>query len=113
MSSSIIVRKATLSDIEAIADLYMENANPRWATLTNETMKDGIRQLISDPEKGYQVVAEAEGTIVGLLRVAPEWSPYRQGTFWWVENVYVIPKWRRKGIYTPVSYTHLTLPTKA
>ena len=100
MNSLINVRKAIPDDIDAVVDLYMENANPRWATLTNETMKDGIRQLISDPEKGYQVVAEAEGTIVGLLRVAPEWSPYRQGTFWWVENVYVIPKWRRKGIYT-------------
>ena len=100
MSSSIIVRKATLDDIEAVADLYMENSNQRWSALTSEAMKDGIRQLISDPDKGYQVVAEAEGMIVGLLRVAPEWNPYRQGTFWWVENVYVIPEWRRKGIYT-------------
>ena len=100
MSSSINVRKATLDDIEAVADLYMENSNPRWTNLTSQGMRDGIRELVSDPGKGYQVVVEAEGIIVGLLRVAPEWSPYRQSTFWWVENVYVIPEWRRKGIYT-------------
>ena len=72
MSSSINVRKATLDDIEAVADLYMENSNPRWTSLTSEAMRDGIRELVSDPGKGYQVVAEAEGIIVGLLRVAPE-----------------------------------------
>ena len=100
MNSLINVRKAILDDTDAVVDLYMENADPSWTTLTREAMKMGIRQLISDPDKGYQIVAESEKVIVGLLRIAPEWSPYRQGTFWWVENVYVIPDWRRKGVYT-------------
>ena len=35
-----------------------------------------------------------------MLRICFEWSPYRDGTFWWVENVYVVPDWRRKGVYS-------------
>jgi hypothetical protein len=56
MSSSINVRKSTLNDIEAVADLYMKNANPSWTTLTPEATNHGIRQLISDPDKGCQII---------------------------------------------------------
>ena len=64
MSSLINVRKAIPDDIDAVVDLYMENADPSWTTLTREAMKMGISKLISDPDKGYQIVAESEKLII-------------------------------------------------
>jgi ribosomal protein S18 acetylase RimI-like enzyme len=32
--------------------------------------------------------------------VTTEWSDWRNGLFWWIQSVYVQPRFRRKGLYT-------------
>jgi ribosomal protein S18 acetylase RimI-like enzyme len=44
------------------------------------------------------------------LMVTYEWSDWRNGTFWWVQSVYVDPGWRRKGAYRSM---HEYIVTKA
>ena len=29
-----------------------------------------------------------------------EWSDVNNGFYWWIQRVYVDPKWRRKGVYS-------------
>ena len=31
--------------------------------------------------------------------VTYEWSDWRNGTFWWIQSVYVDPAWRCRGVY--------------
>ncbi len=31
--------------------------------------------------------------------VTEEWSDWRNGQFWWIQSVYVLSEWCRKGIY--------------
>ena len=31
--------------------------------------------------------------------VTYEWSEWRNGTFWWIQSVYVDPAWRRQGVF--------------
>ena len=95
----ITVRKASLNDLQNLVSLYLENSNRHWSNLNKQTLESGLSKLISSPSKGSQVIAEVEHDIVGMLRIAPEWSPYRNSAFWWVENVYVAPDWRRIGVY--------------
>lgn len=95
----ITVRKASLTDLSNIVDLYLENSNRRWSEFDKQMLESGLRKLISAPSKGFQMVAEVEQDIIGILRIAPEWSPLRDSSFWWIENVYVRPNWRRKGVY--------------
>ncbi len=38
--------------------------------------------------------------MVGALLVTYEWSDWRDGTFWWIQSVYVEPEWRRKKVYS-------------
>ena len=35
---------------------------------------------------------------MGQVLVTPEWSDWRDGFFWWVQGVYVLPEARRKGV---------------
>ncbi|HKA39395.1 MAG TPA: GNAT family N-acetyltransferase, partial [Burkholderiales bacterium] len=51
------------------------------------------------PELGFYVVAQRNGDIVGSLMVTTEWSDWRNGSFWWIQSVYVLPQARRQGIY--------------
>ena len=98
MSATITVRKAVPADFDTLFQLYIDNGGGKIGG-KRELLWNGLRKLLSSPDLGFHIVAEAEGETIGMLRVAFEWSPYRDGTFWWVENVYVAPEWRRKGVY--------------
>lgn len=98
MSATITVRKAVPADLDTLFQLYIDTGGGKIGG-KRELLRNGLRKLLSSPELGFIIVAEAEGRIAGMLRVQFEWSPYRDGTFWWVENVYVVPDWRRRGVY--------------
>lgn len=97
MTDTITARHATPADIDSLFQMYVDSG----ARLGSRRglLRKGLIALLSNPRLGFIVAAEAEHCIVGMLRVAFEWSPYRNGTFWWVENVYVVPDWRRNGVY--------------
>jgi ribosomal protein S18 acetylase RimI-like enzyme len=59
----------------------------------------GVRALLADPTKGLYLVAERDGEVVGQLMLTWEHSDWRDGTFYWVQSVYVAPSARRTGVY--------------
>jgi ribosomal protein S18 acetylase RimI-like enzyme len=60
----------------------------------------GVNRLIENSANGFYMVAESEGQVVAGLMVTYEWSDWRNGTFWWIQSVYVQPSHRRRGIFT-------------
>lgn len=99
MSATISVRKAVPADLDTLFQLYIDNGGGKIGQ-KRDLLRNGLRKLVSSPDLGFHILAEAEGKVVGMLRICFEWSPYRDGTFWWIENVYVVPDWRRKGVYS-------------
>ena len=61
--------------------------------------------LLRSPQYGFYVVAEHygeqenQGEVVASLLVTYEWSDWRNGLFWWIQSVYVKPRFRRQGVY--------------
>jgi len=94
------IRTATLEDAQSIANFNInmarETENMR---LKPDVILAGAQRLISDSKLGYYLVAETDNQIIGSLMVTTEWSDWRNGQFWWIQSVYVIPEWRRKGLY--------------
>ena len=39
-----------------------------------------------------QHVAERDGQVVGQTMITYEWSDWRNGTFWWIQSVYIPPE---------------------
>jgi GNAT superfamily N-acetyltransferase len=66
----------------------------------------GVRAALSDAAKGRYFVAERDGVPVGQLMITCEWSDWRNGTFWWIQSVYVLPEARRAGVFRAL-YRHL------
>lgn len=64
-----------------------------------EVVTRGVKALLSDPAKGTYFLAETDGLIVGQLLITHEWSDWRNGTFWWLQSVYVDPAFRGRGIF--------------
>jgi GNAT superfamily N-acetyltransferase len=60
----------------------------------------GVDAVFSDDKKGFYVVAENEGGIVGGLLVTYEWSDWRNAWFWWIQSVYILPAARGTKLYS-------------
>ena len=59
----------------------------------------GVKALLAKPELGFYLMAEQHGTVAGSLMVTTEWSDWRNGSFWWIQSVYVLPANRKQGVY--------------
>ncbi|MGI9316785.1 MAG: GNAT family N-acetyltransferase [bacterium] len=103
-STQFSIRQANGSDIAEIAQfnirMAMETEN---LSLLPEVITQGVTNMIDHPDRGFYLVVEAntpEGAeIAASLMVTTEWSDWRNGMFWWIQSVYVLPAWRRKGLY--------------
>ncbi len=94
------IRQADAGDLETIVDMV---AAITWETEGRDQDKDRLikstTQLLDNPAKGFCVVADAGGQVVGIVVVTYLWSYYRSGTTWWLEAVYVQADWRRRGVF--------------
>jgi len=66
----------------------------------------GVRRLLARPASGFYVVAERSKQVIGALLITKEWSDWRNGDFWWVQSVYVLPEHRGRGVYRRL-YRHV------
>ena len=67
--------------------------------LDSDILKSGVEAVFNDEKKGFYVVAEEAGKIVGGLMVTFEWSDWRGQWFWWIQSVYILPEFRGRSIY--------------
>lgn len=68
--------------------------------LMEETVVDGVLQLIRDRNKGFYLVAENElRDLVGCLIITYEWSDWRNGWIWWIGSLFVEKAYRKQGIF--------------
>lgn len=99
-SEPVLVRRAEPADAGAIAAFNSAMAlETEGRALLPERIGAGVRRLLADPSLGFYAVAEHEGRVIGCLMVTNEWSDWRNGLFWWIQSVYVVAPWRRRGVY--------------
>jgi GNAT superfamily N-acetyltransferase len=96
----ITIRKAIPADAPPIIDFQLKMAwETEKITLNPQTVKKGVNAVFSDPGKGEYYVAEADRKIVASLLITYEWSDWRNRNVWWFQSVYVLPEFRRQGIF--------------
>jgi ribosomal protein S18 acetylase RimI-like enzyme len=105
---NIRVRDAQPADQEFLAlgneAMALETEHKR---LDPPTVRRGVAAVLENPAHGRYFVAEDEsGTAVGQLMVTYEWSDWRNGQFWWIQSVYVLPSARRGGVFRAL-YDHI------
>ena len=106
---TLAVRPAVPTDAE-----FLERGNIAMALEAEHKQLDaaivrrGVRAVLDDPGKGRYFVAERDGRVVGQLMITYEWSDWRNGTFWWIQSVYVIPSARRAGVFRAL-FRHLEI----
>jgi ribosomal protein S18 acetylase RimI-like enzyme len=95
------IRQANIDDLDDLVRFNQQMAmETEHKVLENSVLEQGVSELIKDSSKGFYLVAVQDKQVVGSLMVTTEWSDWRNGTFWWVQSVYILPQNRRQGIYT-------------
>lgn len=96
-----IIRTAQLDDIPALVTfnqlMAKETENKQ---LDAQILQRGVSALVNDRNRGFYLVAEVDQQVVGSLMVTKEWSDWRNADFWWIQSVYIITQYRRKGLYS-------------
>jgi len=95
------IRIATAADAPELVEFNQAMAlETEGKQLVRNALKRGVAAVFEDEMKGFYVVAEDEGRVVGCLLITFEWSDWRNGWFWWIQSVYVRPEARGKSVYS-------------
>ncbi|MDE0064786.1 MAG: GNAT family N-acetyltransferase [Gammaproteobacteria bacterium] len=98
---TVTIRRATARDASLIAGFNVAMAQESEdRALDAALLEQGVRHVLLEPGDGFYLVAEVNGQAAGSLLVTYEWSDWRNGRFWWVQSVYVLPEYRRRGVYS-------------
>jgi ribosomal protein S18 acetylase RimI-like enzyme len=97
----ITIRKATPADSEAIIDFQQKMAwETEQMTLIHDTVFKGVNAVFNDSSRGQYWVAEDNDFVIASLLITYEWSDWRNCNVWWFQSVYVLPEFRRKGVFS-------------
>lgn len=100
-------RDAVPGDAAAILDFQVAMAlETEEVVLDRAITAEGVRAVFEDPSLGRYFVADADGRAVASLMITYEWSDWRNGMVWWIQSVYVVPEFRRRGVYAGL-YEHV------
>ena len=103
----VAVRSATPADAETIAGFQERMA---WETeglrLDPETVRRGVDGVFAVAGRGTYLVAESGGLVAGCTLLTTEWSDWRSRTVLWIQSVYVVPEFRRRGVFRAI-YAHV------
>jgi GNAT superfamily N-acetyltransferase len=100
MTSGFLIRDATTTDIPFLVASNAAMAHEtEGKALDLSTLERGVTAVFDDPARGYYLVAERAGSPVACLMITFEWSDWRDGSWWWIQSVYVVPEARREGAF--------------
>ncbi len=96
----ITIRTATRSDAPVIVHYNAAMAlETEHLHLDMERLLNGVNGLFDDASRGFYLVAEHEGTVIGQLMITYEWSDWRNGVFWWIQSVFVKEEFRAQKVF--------------
>ena len=115
------VRDAVAGDAAWLADCAVAMARETEdKALDPATVRAGIEAGLADPLKARYLVAMhqdlAGKDVIAMpaatLMLTREWSDWRNGDWWWIQSVYVVPDFRRHGAFTAL-YRHVEALARA
>jgi len=99
-SLRINVRQAGPQDLPRLVQFNVSMAQEtEGKALDPARLQQGVAAVLQRQDLGFYLLAELEGQVVGQLLITTEWSDWRNAFFWWVQSVYVLPQFRRRGVY--------------
>src|SRR5215510_4483971 len=93
------VRRAKLEDLEKLVEFTLSEASEAEGIVKNtEKVREGILTALKDESVAIYWVMENDEQIIGNVSVVKEWSDWNAGYYWWIQSMYLDPKYRGQGL---------------
>ena len=95
------VRRGQIADAQTIASFQIAMAlETEDKRLDPQVVLPAVRSVFDDDSKGFYLVAEIDGIVVGGLMITYEWSDWRNCDMWYIQSVFVQPQSRGRGVFS-------------
>ena len=64
-----------------------------------DTVIKGVQAVFNDASKGKYYIVEEDEKVIASLLTTFEWSDWRNSRVIWIQSVYVLPKYRKSGVF--------------
>ncbi len=106
MELKITIREASTKDVALLVQNNLALAKETESiNLDKELLAKGVEQALIRAECHY-FVGEIAGKVVGQTMITYEWSDWRNGIIWWIQSVYVLPRYRKQGVFRSL-FSHI------
>ncbi len=93
-------REAKETEFKVIAGFQQKMAmETEYLQLDTDTVLKGVQAVFNDDSKGKYYIVEDSGKVIASLLTTFEWSDWRNSNILWIQSVYVLPEYRKSGIF--------------
>ena len=94
------IRRATSADLERLVSFAVAEAKEaEGIEKDSEQVRLGVTTALNDDSIARYWVIEKNNTgVIGSVSIVKEWSDWNSGYYWWIQNMYILPEFRGKGL---------------
>lgn len=100
MDTPVTIELASEADSEALLRLLGAQLDEHAIAVDAGSLGRAIDEVLSDPERGRFLIARIDGEPVGVAYLAYLWTLEHGGKAAWLEELYVAPERRERGLGT-------------
>ena len=89
---------ASLADIHEILALIKDQFHEHNILWDERELHLAVSGILTDERWGHFMLARQDGQVVGLAAIAYAWTLEHGGKSAWLDELYVVPRWRSRGI---------------
>lgn len=92
------IRQLEAGEMAAVAALFEMQLAEHNVRRSHDELVSGLTTLLAEPEQGFVFSAVSEGQPVGVAYAARILSLEHGGWSGWLDELYVLPRWRGQGV---------------
>ena len=94
------IRMATSADLESLVLFAIAEAKEaEGIKKDSKRVRQGITAALNDDSIArYWVLEKSNTGVIGSVSIIKEWSDWNSGYYWWIQNMYILPEFRGKGL---------------
>lgn len=89
---------ASYADTDAVVSLLGEQMAEHRMELLPDRLRNAITAVLDDDRLGFILIARIDDRVAGCIFVSFIWSMEHVGRVAWVEELFVDPEYRRRGV---------------
>lgn len=94
------IRKAKSADLETLVSFAVAEAKEAEGVKKDlDRVRQGVKTALDDDSIAmYWVLEKSNSSVIGSVSIVKEWSDWNAGYYWWIQNMYILPEFRGKGL---------------